>query len=349
VRAAAAAVVGVVVVAAGGADGSSSAASMEHSMSVAKRKFDCARAWRRALTMAVVVGATCLCALDVDAAGVAQRTFASPDAAASALVDAVKAQDRKATLAVLGDAADWISSGDKVADQADAARFVAAYDAKHSIVRDGDKATLTLGDDEFPFAFPLVASGGQWRFDTAEGKRELLSRRIGGNELTTITVLQAIVDAEADYASADRRGDGVMQYALRFASTPGKRDGLYWDTKAGETPSPLGVLVADAAGQGYRSGDAAPTPFHGYYFRMLKGQGRNAAGGAFDYVVHGRAIAGFAVIAYPARYGNSGIMTFVVNQDGKIYQSDLGPDTKVRAEKVQRFDPGKGWSTVAAK
>jgi hypothetical protein len=323
-------------------------ASMKRAMGIAGRAVRFGRALRMLSALACVACAASWLSIDAHAAA-PQRTFASPEDAASALVAAVKAQDRAATLAVLGDAADWISSGDKVADQADAAHFIAEYDARHAIARDGDKATLTLGADDFPFAFPLVAKDGRWRFDTLAGKSELLARRVGGNELTTIDVLQAIVDAEEDYASADRRGDGVMQYALRLASTPGKRDGLYWETKEGEAQSPLGVLVADAAGQGYRPGNAAPTPFHGYYFRMLDGQGRHAKGGALDYVVHGRAIAGFAVMAYPARYGNSGVMTFIVNQDGRIYQSDLGPATREKAGKMRRFDPGTGWAPVEVK
>ena len=162
-------------------------------------------------------------------------------------------------------------------------------------------------------------------------------------------MLQAIVDAEQEYASEDRAGDGVLAYAQRIASRPGKRDGLYWPAKAGEPESPLGVLVAQAAGEGYKQSDKPPTPYHGYLYRMLKGQGKNAESGAFDYVVRGRGIAGFAVVAYPAKYGNSGIMTFIVNQDGKIYQADLGPETKAKAEGMQRFDPGKGWAAVDAK
>jgi Protein of unknown function (DUF2950) len=271
----------------------------------------------------------------------------------NALVQAVKAHDRSATLAVLGDAGEWISSGDPTADRASVDRFLSDYAEKHAIGRDGDKATLTIGGDEFPFAFPLVKSGDQWRFDTAAGKEELLARRIGANELSAMKVLQATVDAEQDYAAADPLGDGVPAYAQRFLSRPGKRDGLYWPTKAGEPQSPLGVLVTQAASEGYKQGDKPsgkpPTPYHGYLYRMLKGQGKNAEAGAFDYVVRGRGIAGFAVIAYPARYANSGIMTFIVNQSGKIYQADLGPGTKAKAEGIQRFDPGKGWTVVEPK
>ena len=301
---------------------------------------DCAKRLLVLLVVAFVTAAA-------HAAGAPQRTFATPEEAASALVQAVKAHDRAQTFAVLGDVADWISSGDMVADRAAADQFVTDYDAKHAIVRDGDKATLTIGADGFPFAFPLAKSGDAWHFDTAAGKEELLNRRIGGNELDAIKVLQAIADAEHDYAAEPRKGDGVVQYATKFASSPGRRDGLYWPTKAGDPPSPLGALVADAAGEGYKKGEKSPpTPYHGYFYRMLKGQGKNAESGAFDYIVRGREIAGFAVVAYPARYGNSGIMTFIINQDGKVYQSDLGPDTREKASRMQRFDPGPGWTQV---
>jgi hypothetical protein len=285
------------------------------------------------------------------AAAATQSSFASPEEAAEALVKAVKARDRAATLAVLGpDAAAWISSGDAAADRTDVARFVAAYDAKHGIVREGDKATLTLGEDDFPFAFPIVRSSERWRFDTAVGKEEMLARRIGENELSAIEVLQAIVDAQMEYASEDRNGDGILAYAQKFASSPGKRDGLYWPTKNGEKESPLGELVATAAGEGYlKKSDKKPTAYHGYYYRLLTGQGKNAPSGELDYVVKGRAIGGFAVIAYPARYGNSGIMSFMVNQDGKIYQADLGPETAARARQMKLFDPGSEWKTVQAR
>jgi len=276
-----------------------------------------------------------------------QKTFGSPDDAVNALVQAVKAHDKSAILAVLGKANAWISSGDPVADRAMGDRFVAAYDVKHSIAQNGNSATLVLGNDDYPFAFPIAKSGDRWRFDTEAGKQELLARRIGENELDAIKVLGAIVDAQMEYASADRNGDGVLDYAQKFTSSPGKRDGLYWPTKAGEQPSPLGALVARASGEGYKKKDSGPTPYHGYYYRLLKGQGKDATGGAFNYVVHGRAIAGFAVVAYPANYGSSGVMTFIVNQDGKIYQSDFGPQTQARASAMRQFDPGTGWTPVS--
>jgi hypothetical protein len=280
-------------------------------------------------------------------AAVTQRNFASPEEAAQALVQAVKAHDRAAMLALLGqDAASWISSGDSAADQAAAARFIGAYDAKHQVVQKDGKATLTLGTDDFPFAFPIVRSGERWRFDTAAGKVEMLARRIGENELNAIKVMQAIVDAQNDYASADRNGDGVLAYAQKFASSPGKHDGLYWPVEPGQPPSPLGELLAKASSEGFQAKGDRPTPYHGYYYRLLKRQGKQAPAGALDYVVGGRAIGGFAVLAYPARYGNSGIMSFIVNQDGKIHQADLGPDTRAKALKMQEYNPGPPWTPV---
>ncbi len=283
------------------------------------------------------------------AATPAQTTFATPEDAVTALVAAIKAHDVAALRAVLGNAPGALSSGDRVADRTAGEKFVAAFDQKHAIAKDGDKAKLTFGSDDFPFAFPLVKAGDKWRFDTAAGQSELLARRIGENELYAIKVLQAIVDAQREYASADRNGDGVFDYARKFVSSKGKRDGLYWPTQAGEPPSPLGALVAQASGEGYKAAKGETPAYHGYHYRMLSGQGKDAAGGALDYVVRGHAIGGFAVIAWPAKYGSSGIMTFVVNQDGKVFQSDLGPGTQAKASAIKRFDPGKGWTPVDAK
>lgn len=280
------------------------------------------------------------------AANTNQKTFATPDEAVNALVAATKVDDVNAIRAILGSAPGELSSGDPVADRALRTQFVAAYDAKHGLTPSGEAMKLTIGKDDFPFAFPLVRTGDRWRFDSAAGKNELLARRVGENELDAIKVLQAIVDAEREYASADRNGDGVLAYATKFASSKGKRDGLYWPTKAGEPPSPLGELVARATAEGYRGKANAPTAYHGYYYRMLKSQGKNAGGPAFDYVVHGRAIGGFAIVAYPAKYASSGIMTFIVNQDGKVFQSDLGPTTQAKASAMRTFDPGPGWSPV---
>ena len=300
-------------------------------------------------TILMLLG-TLLFSASVCAATTAQKTFASPEDAAAALLQAVKAHDRAGLLGVLGQSSEpWITSGDKTADRAVGERFVAAYETKHGITIEGDKATLVIGDNDYPFAFPIVKSGDRWRFDAEAGREEMLARRIGENELDVIKVMEAIVDAEREYASVDRNGDGVLDYAQKLASTPGKKDGLYWKTEAGAPPSPLGPLVVNATGQGYKKSDKGPTPFHGYYFRMLKGQGKNAASGAFDYVVRGHGIAGFAAVAWPAKYGNSGIMTFIVNQDGKVYEADLGPNTQAKASAMQRFDPGKEWSPVTSK
>lgn len=305
---------------------------------------------RLALGAALLLWAACFGAV-VHAAGT-QRTFATAEEAAEALVRAAKANDKAATAAILGPgSADFVASGDAVADRAAKEGFVAAYKRKHAIVPDGDaRATLALGDDGWPFAFPLVKADGRWRFDTQAGKDEMLARRIGRNELDAINVMLAIVDAQRDYASADRNRDGVLEYAGRFASTAGKRDGLYWPTKAGEEPSPLGPLVMQAAGEGYaKEKQKGPRPYHGYYFRLLKAQGPGAPGGAIDYVVRGRMIGGFAAIAYPAKYGSSGIMTFIVSHDGTVYEKDLGPQTATAARAITRFDPGAGWAPVPLK
>jgi len=295
--------------------------------------------------------ALALCALLLaSTAYAAQRTFASPEDAVAALAQAVKANDRAAILAVLGPEAEKsIRSPDRVADRARADRFAATYDEKHAIVRDGDsRASLTLGSDDFPFAFPLVKTGERWRFDTTAGVDELNARRVGENELSVINVMLAIVDAQRDYASADRNRDGVREYARKFASAQGRHDGLYWPTKAGEPPSPLGSLMSTATAEGYKQ-KSGPTPYHGYYFRMLTGQGPHAKGGALDYVVKGHMIGGFAVIAYPAQYAQTGVMTFIVNYDGVVYQKDLGPSTAEVARKITRYDPGDGWVAASDK
>jgi DUF2950 family protein len=281
----------------------------------------------------------------------AQRSFASPEEASAALVQAIRARDKTAIVAILGPGSNqWITSGDAEADRAAGERFVSQFDEKHSISADGDaRATLTVGSDDWPFAFPLVRAGQRWRFDTEAGKEEMLARRIGQNELAVINVMLAIVDAQREYASADRNKDGVREYASKFKSSPGKQDGLYWPTASGEPPSPLGPLVVQAASEGYSSkgGNDESRTYHGYHFRLLTGQGSHAKGGAFDYIAKGHMIGGFAAIAYPARYENSGVMTFIVNHEGVVYQRDLGPDTAAKARAITRFDPGPGWAPTS--
>src|SRR5262245_42297342 len=275
----------------------------------------------------------------------AQQSFKSADEAAEALVTAAKAGDRKALLTVLGsNGQDIVSSGDPVADGATRKDFLAAYDAKHQVVMDGDsKATLIVGKDDFPFPIPLVRKDGAWQFDTAAGREEILVRRVGRNELNAIQAALAVVDAQQEYAEKGVAGPGV--YARRIVSQPGKKDGLYWPAKPGEDESPLGELAAAAAAQGYRAGQERQ-PYHGYYYKILTRQGANAPGGQLDYVVGGKMIGGFALVAYPAEYGNSGVMTFLVNHDGVVYQKNLGPDTARIAARVTAFNPDKTWQRV---
>ena len=280
----------------------------------------------------------------------AQEQFATPDAAVDALVAAAKAGDTKALVGVLGpDGKAIASSGDPVADTNIREKFVAAYEAKHAIEREGDGTqTLIIGDDNFPFPIPLVNKAGKWQFDTAAGLDEILRRRIGRNELAAIQVSLAYVQAQNEYASLDPGGLGPHVYAQRIVSRPGKKDGLYWPTAEGETPSPLGELAAKASAEGYKAG-AAPIPYHGYYYRILTRQGPDAPGGAYDYLVNGKMIGGFALLAYPAEYGNSGIMTFIVNQDGTVYQRDLGPSTAELAPKIDSFSPDATWTKTEAR
>jgi hypothetical protein len=278
----------------------------------------------------------------------AQQAFSTPDDAASALVDAAKAGDVKSLTKVLGpDGEDIVSSGDPVADAATREKFVAAYETKHQIKTEGDnKAILIIGQQDYPLPIPLVRKDGQWRFDTATGREEILFRRIGRNELDAIQASLAYVDAQNEYAEKDRTDSGLNTYAQRIVSKPGKKDGLYWPTAQGEEQSPLGELVAEATSQGYRVGDGR-APFHGYYFKILTKQGPAASGGELDYIAQGKMIGGFALVAYPAEYENSGVMTFIVNHSGDVFQKDLGTDTAKIAERMTAFNPDKSWQKVS--
>ena len=275
----------------------------------------------------------------------AQERFKTPEAAVEALVAAAKAGDTKALVRVLGpDGKAIASSGDPVADANIRKKFVAAYEAKHEIEREGNGTqTLIIGADDFPFPIPLANKAGEWQFDTAAGLDEILRRRIGRNELAAIQVSIAYVQAQNEYASLDPAGLGSHVYAQRIVSRPGTKDGLYWPTAEGETPSPLGELAAAASAEGYKAGPK-PIPYHGYYYRILTRQGADAPGGAYDYLVNGKMIGGFALLAFPAEYGNSGIMTFMVNQDGTVYQKDLGLETTELARKTDSFSPDQTWS-----
>jgi hypothetical protein len=276
----------------------------------------------------------------------AQESYASPEQAAAALADAVKSGSDRAILKVLGeDADDIVASGDEVADADMRQRFVTAYDTKHSIKAEGNrKVTLIVGNDDFPFPIPLYHTKSGWEFDTTAGRQEILYRRIGRNELDAIQTCLAFVDAENEYAEKDR-GQGVGVYAQRFVSSPGKKDGLFW--RDDNDPSPLGELAAKASSEGYKL-EGKGEPYHGYYYRILKAQGSDAPGGALSYVASGKMIGGFALIAYPAEYGNSGVMTFMVNHAGIVYQKDLGEGTEVRARRMTLFDPDQTWKKVDA-
>ena len=292
------------------------------------------------LTIAVFLGAAV-------AAANAQQTFKTPDEATDALVTALKSDDSKAVTAVLGpDGQAILSSGDATADAATRQDFLAAYDAKHRIDTKGDQAFLVVGLNEFPVPIPLTQTNGMWSFDTAAGRKEILFRRIGRNELAAIQTCLAYVDAQNEYADKDRTGAGAGVYAQRIVSSPGKKDGLYWNKSDGDEESPLGTLVAQAVKQQYRIGQGR-APYHGYFFKILTKQGAAASGGELEYVVKGKMIGGFALVAYPAEYGNSGVMTFIVNHAGTVFQKDLGPDTGKTAERMMSFNPDKTWQKVS--
>ena len=277
-----------------------------------------------------------------------QKTFATPEAAVDAYMAALKANDDAALIAIFGaEHRDLIITPDTAANSATRAKFLAALQAFRVLdVRGPDRRVLLIGDQAWPFPVPLVKDKGAWRFATENGADEILNRRIGGNERSAIVVLRAYIDAQRQYASRDRDGHGVLQYAQKLGSTPGKRDGLYWpaDAAKGEEPSPFGPLVAESAPylKGHKEGDA----FRGYHFKILTRQGKNAPGGAYSYVINGRMIAGFALVAYPARFGDSGVMSFMVSNNGRIYEKDLGKNSTAIGLNMTTFDPGPGWKEI---
>ena len=284
------------------------------------------------------------------AADAGQKSFKSPEEAVKALIDATKENDTKELMAIFGPAGkELIFSGDEVADQVGRDRFVKAYEAMNRVVSENEKKViLRLGNRDWPFAIPVVKEGESWFFDTKAGKQEILNRRIGRNELSTIQVCLAYVDAQREYALKSRDRGSLLEYAHKFVSEKEKKDGLCWEVKEGEEESPLGPLAAKAAREGYtrkKSGEK-PSPYHGYYYKILKAQGEKAPGGAYDYVVKGKMIGGFALVAYPAEYGNSGVMTFVVNHEGVVYQKDLGKETEKIVSALKKYDPDKTWKKV---
>ena len=305
------------------------------------------KAWQAFYGLVVVIAMALISLGSYQRAEAQQKTFKSPEEAVKGLMDAAKSNDPKELLAVFGPAGkEIISSGDEVADKAGKEHFVKDYEEMNKLEKETEnKVTLVVGNREWPFPIPIVKKGETWVFDTMAGKEELLNRRIGRNELNTIQTCLAYVDAQREYAIKDRDSDKVREYAQKFWSTPGKMDGLYWDTKEGEPQSPFGSVAAQAVQAGYKPkkpGDK-PAPYYGYYFKILKAQGKNAPGGAYDYVINGKMIGGFALVAYPAEYGASGIMTFVINHDGVVYEKDLGKETWKIASAMTKYDPDKTW------
>ena len=291
----------------------------------------------------------------------AQETFSSPQQAMQALVQAAQAKDHAALDKIFGPAAQQLLSGDPVEDAKDLDDFSKGVQESAQLKQESDsKYTLTIGQNNWPFPVPIVKQGDQWVFDTKAGSQEILDRRIGENELSAITTCRAYVVAQWEYFTHDDWGhDGVAAYAPRFISTPGQHDGLYWETAPDEAPSPLGGLVAEARAEGYGSQKGAAQnsdresnssggrhPYHGYYFKILTRQGPHAPGGAYDYIINGNMIAGHALIAYPDKWGNSGVMTFIVNQQGRVYEKNLGPSTDTLASAITEYDPDVSWKLV---
>jgi len=276
------------------------------------------------------------------------QAFATPEAAVSALAAAASTQDTNALRVIFGPAAADLENADRVQATNDLNEFASAFNQTNRIVHESDsKCVLEIGNSFWPFPVPLVKQDGRWFFDAEAGKDELLTRRIGRNERLTLQSVRAYVEAQREYAMKDRDGDEVLAYAQKILSTPGKKDGLYWPSDLDGEVSPLGPLVAEAQAQGYRrnlGGGDAPQPFHGYFFKILTRQGKSAPLGKYNYLINGKMIAGFALVAWPAEYGDTGIMTFIVNQQGRVYQKDFGPKTDKIAAAMKEYNPDKTWT-----
>jgi len=276
-----------------------------------------------------------------------QKSYSSPEEAVKAMVAALKADNTRLLLRIFGPGSKAIIlSGDPMQDKEGRERFVKHFEEKNRLEEISGKATLFVGKDDWPFSIPIMKTEKGWKFDTQAGRQEILARRVGRNELNAIQVCLACVDAQKEYAlRKGRQGKGLLEYAQEFVSTPGKQDGLYWEAGEGQEQSPMGPLFAaarDASHKGKPLG-GQPTPYHGYLYRILTAQGMNATGGARDYIVEGKMISGFALIAFPARYGSSGVMTFIVNQDGVVYQKDFGKKTREAVQAIMTFDPDDTW------
>jgi hypothetical protein len=303
----------------------------------------------------MLLAAACLAGILIQGCSQSQTTakkdptqYSSPEEAVQALTNALRADDKAQLMVIMGSGGDRIiSSGDEVADQQRRQEFLKLYDQKHALSSEGpDKMTLVIGDTDWPFPVPIVRHDKTWSFDCAAGEEEILNRRIGRDELDAIQVCEAIGDAQKEYALRDPMGHGVHEYAQKFASDDGLRDGLFWKTADGEEPSPLGELAAQASAEGYKRQQGGPTAYHGYLYRILKAQGPDAPGGALNFVVNDKMTLGFAIVAYPAEYGNSGVMTFVMDDEGVVYQKDLGDQTAKLASDMNTFNPDPTWKKV---
>jgi hypothetical protein len=329
------------------------------------------RGWR--WSVLVVLGAGCALTLGLAGAvparaqSTSQESFSSPDQALEALVSAAKAKDRSALGKLFGPEYDKLLSGDTVEDDKDLSDFSQAVQESATLRKDSDsKFTVIVGKDGWPAPIPLTGTDGKWVFDTKAGEEEVLNRRIGENELSAIQTCRAYAVAQWEYyTEADWDHDGVAEYAQRFVSSPGKHDGLYWETQEGDKPSPLGELVAEARAEGYSpkeqtadavgkgggtenaGGGPSHHPYHGYYFKILTRQGSHAPGGKYSYIINGNMIAGYALLAYPDKWGSSGVMTFIVNQQGRVYQKNLGPNTAKAAAAITEYDPDPTWTRVS--
>jgi hypothetical protein len=284
-------------------------------------------------------------------AAASQKLFSTPEDALKGLVEAIKIRDKAALDQIFGPSSKDLLSGDAVQDAAESEEFARLVAEKTSLVKENDsKVIISIGNENWPFPIPLVKTNGQWFFDTEAGKEEILNRRIGEDELTAILVCRTYVKAQREYVLQDWDGDGILAYAQKLRSDPGKKNGLFWRHAPGEPVSPLGELVAQARMAGYKKEKSLfkeqPIPFHGYYFKTLTRQGKNAPGGKYNYIINGNMVGGFALVAFPSNWGKSGVMTFIVNQQGKVYQKNLGPDTLKMEQDVDTYDPDKTWTPV---
>jgi len=305
----------------------------------------------RCTVVAAIVMTVAFTAMSLAATVAQQKSFSSAEEAVKAAIAAARSNNDKELLAIFGaQAREVLFSGDPVADKQRREQFLAAYDERNRLATEGENTILIVGKQDWPLPIPIVKKSNGWVFDAEKGREEILNRRIGENELNTIQSMLAIVDAQREYAIKDR--DALLEYAQKFVSDPGQKNGLYWDAKAGEPQSPLGPIMMRARAEGYQRTpgkpptSSTPAPYHGYYYRILTAQGKDAPGGAYSYLVKGKMIGGFAVVAYPAEYGNSGVMTFIVNHDGNVFEKDLGKNTASLAKSMKAYNPDKTWTEV---